>query len=74
MNSLFPDLQPFPPGFTYAPGFINAEEERQLCELIASLSLNTFLFHGFEAKRKVASFGYDYHFTSLSWLIKWRPI
>lgn len=30
------------------------------------MELHTFTFQGFEAKRKVESFGYDYHFDSRS--------
>jgi alkylated DNA repair dioxygenase AlkB len=64
MSNLFPELTPFPPGFKYVPDFLTVEEEAQLLAILSSLSLKTFLFHGYEAKRKVASFGYNYHFTS----------
>lgn len=66
MSSLFPEYSVFPPGFTYVPEFISVQEEQRLCELIAGLTLKQFLFHGYEAKRKVASLGYSYHFTSRS--------
>lgn len=33
-------------------------------EEINNIELHTFLFQGFEAKRKVASFGYDYSFDN----------
>jgi alkylated DNA repair dioxygenase AlkB len=52
----------FPDGFSYYPEFISDKEERELLEYIATLELHTFHFQGFEAKRKVASFGYDYSF------------
>jgi alkylated DNA repair dioxygenase AlkB len=73
MNSLFPELTPFPPGFKYQPGFLSHEEEARLLATISSLPLKTFLFHGYEAKRKVASFGYSYHFTSRT-ITKGQPI
>lgn len=73
MESLFPEEVIYPEGFSYLPDFITPDEEQRLCELMATLSLNTFLFHGFEAKRKVASYGYDYHFNSRS-ITKGNPI
>lgn len=65
-NSLFPDEPLMPEGFSYLPDFISLREEQQLCELIFTLPLTAFLFHGFEAKRKVISYGYDYHPDSRS--------
>ncbi|MDQ3111148.1 MAG: hypothetical protein M3R17_14740 [Bacteroidota bacterium] len=62
MDTLFPSEPVFPQGFSYFPGFITAKEEQHLCGIISTLSLSTFIFHGYEAKRKVASYGYDYHF------------
>jgi alkylated DNA repair dioxygenase AlkB len=56
----------FPAGFSYFPDFITEQEERELSGEMARLDLQTFLFRGYEAKRKVASFGYDYHFDSRS--------
>src|SRR5690349_3289539 len=66
MQSLF-DIQPnFPDGFFYSEDFISESEETLLLETISSLELHTFLFQGFEAKRKVASYGYDYSFDKRS--------
>jgi alkylated DNA repair dioxygenase AlkB len=72
---LFSDLpeNTDPPGFVYQPDFINAAEEAKLCRLVSHLHLQPFKFHGFEAKRKTASFGYDYHFDNRS-LTKGEPI
>jgi alkylated DNA repair dioxygenase AlkB len=68
------DLDPqFPPGFSYLPDFIDAGEEQRLVEAARALELHTFLFRGYEAKRKVASFGFDYHFDSRS-ISKGNPI
>jgi alkylated DNA repair dioxygenase AlkB len=74
MNSLFPDEFPvFPPGFKYLPNFLTVEQETDLLEIISHLQLHTFIFQGFEARRKVASFGYDYHFQNRE-LKKGEPI
>jgi alkylated DNA repair dioxygenase AlkB len=62
MESLFPYQPPYPPGFVYVPDFLNSAEELYLCEQVSKIQLHTFIFQGFEAKRKVASFGYDYSF------------
>lgn len=73
MLTLF-DIPPvFPPGFAYQPGFISAEEEAALLETIAAVTLQTFTFQGYKAKRRTASFGYDYSFEKRN-LSKGRPI
>jgi alkylated DNA repair dioxygenase AlkB len=73
MSSLFPVEPIFPEGFSYFPDFITEQEETELLQTISTLSLHTFLFRGYEAKRKVASYGYDYHFDSRS-ISKGNPI
>src|SRR3982750_1776661 len=62
MNTLFPVEPVYPEGFAYYPGFISAAEETHLLAEIEQLSLHTFHFQGYEAKRKVSSFGYDWSF------------
>lgn len=62
MNSLFPETPAFPAGFSYYPHFISEEEELKLLEAVSAVDLHTLIFQGFEAKRKVESFGYDYNF------------
>ncbi|SHF04128.1 Alkylated DNA repair dioxygenase AlkB [Flavisolibacter ginsengisoli DSM 18119] len=62
MNTLFPVAPEFPPGFHYYPDFINEAEEAKLVSAIRETPLHTFHFQGYEAKRKVASFGYDWSF------------
>jgi alkylated DNA repair dioxygenase AlkB len=62
MDTLFPLDPVFPPGFLYFPGFVEKPEEQELLEEISKVELHTFNFHGYEAKRRVASFGYDYSF------------
>jgi len=62
MNTLFPIEPFFPEGFSYLPDFITPEEENDLLRIISKTELHSFLFQGFEAKRKVASYGYDWSF------------
>jgi len=62
MNLLFPEDVAWPEGFTYVPDFIDEQEEEQLIGFVQQVPLKNMLFQGFEAKRKVASFGYDYQF------------
>lgn len=64
MESLFPLETFLPPGFHYYSDFISRIEEVQLIREIEKVPLRTFIFQGFEAKRKVASFGYDWNFTN----------
>jgi alkylated DNA repair dioxygenase AlkB len=73
MSSLFPDIHPFPPGFHYYPDFITAEEENRLLNTLSTIPLETFIFQGFEAKRKAVSYGYDYSFDHRR-LTKGKPI
>jgi alkylated DNA repair dioxygenase AlkB len=62
MLSLFPLENIYPPGFRYAADFISADEEKALLDLITNIPLHAMQFQGYEAKRKVASFGYDWSF------------
>ncbi|RYG52118.1 MAG: hypothetical protein EOO01_07190 [Chitinophagaceae bacterium] len=64
MNTLFPVEANFPPGFSYANDFISEEEEVQLLHAIDKVDLHNMKFHGYEAKRKTASFGFDYSFEN----------
>src|SRR5919112_4477312 len=66
MNTLFPLEPNFPPGFNYVPDFISEPEEIQLVDAISKIELHPFSFQGYEAKRKVASFGYDWNFDTKS--------
>lgn len=61
---LFPIESFLPKGFSYHPGFIDADEERSLIDFIKSLDLRPMMFQGFEAKRKTMSFGLDYSFDN----------
>jgi alkylated DNA repair dioxygenase AlkB len=62
MHTLFPVEPPFPEGFLYVPDFISAAEEAMLYHEAVKCERHTFTFQGYEAKRKVASFGYDWNF------------
>jgi alkylated DNA repair dioxygenase AlkB len=62
MNTLFPVEPPFPSGFRYIPQFITGEEEQLLLEACRQQELHPFRFQGYEAKRRVASFGQDWSF------------
>ncbi|HYE54708.1 MAG TPA: alpha-ketoglutarate-dependent dioxygenase AlkB [Chitinophagaceae bacterium] len=62
MSTLFPVEPAYPEGFQYFPDFISASEETALYKEATAIELKTFTFQGFEAKRRVASFGYDYSF------------
>ena len=73
MDTLF-DIGPnMPDGFKYTPDFITAVEEENLLRDISALELHTFFFQGFKAKRKVASYGYDWNFEKRM-LTKGKPI
>ncbi len=62
METLFPIEPVLPEGFSYFPHFISEEEEARLLLEISRLDLHPLLFQGYEAKRKVASFGVDWSF------------
>jgi alkylated DNA repair dioxygenase AlkB len=59
---LFDVAPKFPEGFTYYPDFLSESEEQDLLNYVTSLELHPFHFHGYEGKREVASYGYDYSF------------
>lgn len=70
---LFDATPPYPDGFSYVRDFITTQEERWLIEAAESLELHPLVFQGFEAKRKVESFGYDYNFDRRT-VSKGKPI
>jgi alkylated DNA repair dioxygenase AlkB len=73
MNSLFPTEHFYPLGFNYYPDFLTHEEESVLIDAIKKTELHTLIFQGFEAKRKTASFGYDYNFDKRT-ISKGHPV
>src|SRR4051812_4430872 len=58
-----------PEGFAYAPEFLSVQEERDLVGWLTTLPFEAFQFRGYEGKRRVVSFGWQYDFTR-SHLIK----
>lgn len=66
INTLFSLHPVFPEGFSYYPDFLSTQEEQQLLQEISAISVHPFYFQGFLAKRRVASFGYDYNFDKRS--------
>jgi alkylated DNA repair dioxygenase AlkB len=73
MSTLFP-LEPVgPDGFQYLPGFVSEMHEEELLQIIAGIDLHAMKFQGFEAKRRVASFGLDWSFEQRR-LSKGTPI
>jgi len=66
MLTLFPIEPNYPNGFFYVPDFITVDEEQELYKEILHTELLSFHFQGFEARRRVASFGYDYSFEKAS--------
>jgi alkylated DNA repair dioxygenase AlkB len=73
MQTLFPIEPLFPDGFSYSDDFISTEEEADLLGSIKGFKLDPFLFQGYEAKRRVASFGFDWNFDKRV-LTKGKPI
>ena len=73
MLTLFDQLPVLPDGFHYYPDFITPGQEQQLLAAIQHIELHAMVFHDYTAKRKVASFGYDYSFSTRK-LTKGNPI
>ncbi len=68
------DIPPsYPSGFYYYPEFLTMEEEAALLEAARAVELDAFSYEGYKAKRRTASFGYDFHFDS-GQLTKGLPI
>lgn len=64
MTTLFPVEPAYPKGFSYSPDFLTENEELKLYQEVTKIDLHNFNFQGYEARRKVASFGYDYSFEN----------
>ena len=64
MNILFPTERPLPQGFVYKEDFISEQEENRLLQAASEAELHPLMFQGYEAKRKVASYGYDWSFEN----------
>jgi alkylated DNA repair dioxygenase AlkB len=64
MNTLFPIEPIYPQGFHYEDDFISTGEEAELLSVIQQTALHSFQFQGYEARRRVASFGWDWRFDT----------
>ena len=62
--ALFPHEKTSPQGLGYVEAFVMPALERELIGHVSSLPLQPFQFGAFEGKRRVASFGFRYDYTS----------
>ena len=62
-----------PPGLAYEPGFLAADEEGVLIELVRALPLAAATYKQYTARRRVASFGGSYDFDANK-LLPARPL
>jgi alkylated DNA repair dioxygenase AlkB len=59
-----PEATPsLPEGFAHQPEFLTPGEEADLVAWLATLPFQAFQFRGYEARRRVVSFGWQYDFT-----------
>ena len=65
--TLFDAPQTLPPdapeGFIYRPEFLTHDEEANLAAWLATLPFAAFQFRGYEGRRRVVSFGWQYDFN-----------
>lgn len=61
--SLFDPEPVGPPGFVYRVEFLSTGEEAALAAWLGTLPFAPFLFQGYEARRRVVSFGWTYDFS-----------
>jgi alkylated DNA repair dioxygenase AlkB len=52
-----------PEGFVYRPDFLSPKEEAELVAWLGTLPFKPFQFRGFEGRRRVVSYGWQYDFT-----------
>jgi alkylated DNA repair protein (DNA oxidative demethylase) len=53
-----------PEGVEYRPGFLGADEERELVARVSAVAYGEVRMHGVVARRKTAHFGHGYVYTS----------
>lgn len=63
-QALFDAPPGLPDGFVYRRDFLTMAEERAFAAELAKLEFEPFQFRGFEARRRVVSFGWRYDFNS----------
>ena len=61
---LFDETPELPPGFEYAPAFLDAREADEVTARVAAVEYSTFQMHGVTAKRRTAHFGWTYAYDS----------
>jgi len=52
-----------PDGFVYRPDFLSRDEEADLATWLGTLPFAAFQFRGYEGRRRVVSYGWQYDFT-----------
>jgi len=52
-----------PEGFVYRPDFLSRDEEAELAAWLGTLPFAAFQFHGYEGRRRVVSYGWQYDFA-----------
>jgi alkylated DNA repair dioxygenase AlkB len=62
--ALFPQAETSPQGLSHVEAFISPADEGDLISHVSALPLQPFQFGAFEGKRRVASFGFSYDYTS----------
>jgi alkylated DNA repair dioxygenase AlkB len=62
-TTLFGSDAALPDGFRYQPHIISPEEEKDLLGQISELPFKNFQFQGYEGKRRVVSYGWQYDFN-----------
>lgn len=73
IHTLFPIAPLCPEDPTYEGDFISVDNKAGVLRVPEHTALHTFHFQGYEAKRRVASFGWDWHFERRQ-LSKGKPI
>jgi len=61
---LFAPRSALPDGLVYRPDFLTPDDEHALVEVVRALPLAEARYKEFTAKRRIASFGFGYDFTS----------
>src|SRR4051794_38906758 len=53
-----------PEGFTYHPGVLLENEQRDLIQTVEQLPFQPFEFQGYTAKRRIVEYGFEYDFST----------
>ena len=62
-QELFGARSDLPPGFTYAPQFLGADEEAQLLRMVRALPFEAAQYRQWQARRRIVAFGARYDFA-----------